>query len=242
MKKNIIGRRIGEPMGRDIRFLYGVADEWKGPENAREKTIEDIDKQLLTEWSVKLFLLMNLTWGYVETILDLCAQMRMEEVKKQSREIREQYRLYQQFRQKFFCSRDVMNESERGEWFEEIFSGDFDRLFNGIDNLARAVSKSEGQRVVCVAVHQAMTLIEAVKKYARHLDKEIRERGVWVCDYCMVQTEFLRMAEIVAKFPCGKDERFRELRELSARILYNRLKGMDVWEEGNGRVRMEARV
>lgn len=224
----------------------GIRDNWGLRElrhkEPKKKTIEDIDNQKITEWSVKLFLLMNLTWGYVDTICNLCAQMRVVEVKKQMRDIKEWKRRYYQFRQSFYGEKDEINETFRGEWFEDVFSSDFDKLFNGIDNLTRVVSRNENHRILMIAVQQALTLIDAVKRYARHVDSEIKKEGVWVCDFCMVQTEFLKMAEIVGKLPCAKDGRFEPLRELSSKILFNRLNDMEVWEKENGQVGMRAMV
>lgn len=210
------------------------------PKRQKAMTLEDIDTQLVTEWSVKLFLLMNLTWGYVDTICNLCAQMKIVETKPLIRQIKEQKRLYLQFRHTIIPDREEANETERGEWFEDIFSADFDNLFNSIEMEAKRVSRDESQRLLTIATQQALTLIEAVKKYARYCDQRIKEHGVWVCDCCMVQTEFLNMIGVVRKFPTAKDERFEPLRAISANILTNRLKSMNVWEEKDGRIRMEA--
>lgn len=222
---------------------WGIRNGFDRPKQKNDlKGLDSVPNQELVEWSVKLFLLMNLSWGYVDTILNLCAQMKLGEVKHQCREIKEQKRLYYQFRQSFYSDNEEINETERGEWFEDTFSSDFDKLFNGIDNLARVVAGSENHRLVLIAVQQALTLIESVIRYARYCDGEIKKYGVWTTDCCMVQNEFLSMARIVRALPCAKDERFVPLRELSSRILENRLKGMEVWEETTGQIRMRATI
>lgn len=186
-------------LNNNYNYQCVVLDEFKSirRQEKTQKTIDDIDNQLLTEWSVKLFLLMNLTWGYVDTILNLCSQMKIQEVKKQCRAIKEWKRRYLQFRQSFVCDAEDRNETDRGEWFEETFSADFDKLFNGIDNLSNVVSRNNNHKLLIVAVQQAMTLIDAVKKYARYIDREIKAQDIWVCDCCMVQNEFLKMTEII---------------------------------------------
>lgn len=223
-------------------LMPGIVDWNIRPKKQREKTIEDIDNQLVTELSVKLFLLMNLTWGYVDTICNLCAQMKIVETKPLTRQIKELKRQYLQFRHSVIPDKEEANEAERGEWFEEIFSADFDNLFNNIEMEAKRISKDESQRLLTIATHQALTLIEAVKKYARYCDQKIKEQGVWVCDCCMVQTEFIKMIGIVRNFPTARDERFVPLRDISANILTNRLKSMEVWEEKDGRIRMKAQL
>lgn len=193
--------------------------------------LRKIPDNILRDIGAKLYPLINLTWGYVGTICDLCKQMRLCETKKLVREIKELKRSYDQFRQPCMGDLETAQESEMGEWVEETFTADFDRLFNGVDQVASKVSLDMNQRLLTVAVHQCLTLIEAIKKYARFCDGLIRQQGAWVCDYCMVQSDFLRMIELVRKFPSAKDERFLPVREMSSNIIVNRLHELEVGSE-----------
>ena len=195
--------------------------------------------KLMMELGAKLYLLMNLTWGYVETVICLCKDLRLVETKKDAREIRELKRSYDQFRSNTMGDLETAQETEMGEWFEEIFSHDFDKLFASIDMEATKLSKSSADKMLIVAVHQCLTLIEAVKMFAIYGDERIKEHGAWTCKYCMVQTEFLKMHEVMKNYPTGRDERFSALRNISAKILTNRLHQLDVGTE-NGRIWLKA--
>lgn len=205
---------------------------------SREELSERVNKlppKLMMEIGAKLYLLMNLTWGYVDTILDLCREMRLSETKKLAREIKELKRGYDQFRSSSMGDLETAQEEEMGVWFEEIFSKDFKKLFASIDMESGRIAESKEQKILYVSVHQCLTLIEAVKVYARFCDGRIKEHGAWTCDYCMVQTEFLKMHTIIKKYPSAMDPRFVPLREVSAKILANRLHQTDVGTE-NGKI------
>lgn len=206
-----------------------------------DRMVKNIPSDIMLDCGARLYPLMNLTWGYVESICYLCKQMRLYETKKLTRQIKELKLNYDRFRQPCLGDKGEQQESNMGEWFEEKFTADFDKLFNGIDTLAKVVSENDNQRLICVAVHQALTLIEAVLKYARKCDERVRKTGMPACDYCFVQSDFLKMIDIVKKFPTAKDERFDPLRELSAKILENRLQQLEVWIK-DGRVWMNAEI
>lgn len=192
------------------------------------KRIDALPNDVMLDCGAKLYPLMNLSWGYVETVVGLCRELRLEETKKLGREIKELKRNYDQFRQSEMGDRETMQEEESGAWIEETFGVDFDRLFVSIDIEASKVCSEKGHRQLCVAVHQALTLIEAVVAYARKCDARIRAAGAWVCDCCMVQSAYLKMIPVLRRYPTAKDERFKGLREMSARILANRLDEIEV--------------
>lgn len=209
----------------------------------REELSEKVYKlppKLMMELGAKLYLLMNLTWGYVETVLDLCRQIRLTETKKFGREIKELKRGYDQFRSSSMGDIETAQETEMGEWFEEIFSHDFDKLFASIDIEATKLSKSSAEKMLIVAIHQCLTLIEAVKMFALFGDERIKEHGAWTCKYCMVQTEFLKMHEVLKNYPTAREESFSALRNISAKILTNRLHQLDVGTE-NGKIWLKAK-
>ena len=204
------------------------------------RQVNQIPSEIILDCGVKLYPLMNLTWGYVETICSLCKQIRIYETKKLIRTIKELKLNYDRFRQSSMGDLETMQETEMGEWFEDRFTADFDKLFNGIDNLAKVVSKDKNERILCIAVHQALTLIEAVMKYARKCDERVRATGIRTCDYCFVQADFLKMINVVKRFPTAKDERFVQLRELSSNILHSRMNKVEVGTTEEGRIWMRA--
>ena len=74
-----------------------------------------------------------------------------------------------------------------------------------------------------IAVQQALTLMDAVKAYARWCDKKIASFGVWVCDCCMVQTEFLKLYPLIPLFAGDCYNPDSQARTLTAQIIVNKL-------------------
>lgn len=198
------------------------------PPKQPKKSIDDVPEDLLVEWSLKLFALMNLSWDYIDTICDVCISLRIQETKPLVRQIRTLKREYDHFR--YFTMRPDMerNETEHGLRFEEMFIDDFTRLTNGIELEVNKLGLTLNHRMLVVAVQQALTLMDAVKIYARWCDSRIASFGVWVCDCCMVQTEFMKLYDLVPQFAGDCYQPNIEARRLTAGILVNRLKGIDI--------------
>ena len=191
---------------------------------AQKKTIKDVPERLLTEWSFKLFALMNLAWDYVDTICDLCISIRLEQTKPLVRQVRNLKREYDHFRWAVMDGRMERNETDHGIRFENLFEDDFERLVNGIEIEVNKLDLKPEHKTIVIAVQQALTLMDAVKIYARWCDKEIARHGVWVCDYCMVQTEFLKLFPIIPVFAGDCYQPDIEARRTTSRILANRLR------------------
>lgn len=200
------------------------------PPRRRKKSIEDVPDELLTEWSYKLFALMNLTWDYVETICNLCIGMRLQPTKPLVREVRALKREYDRFRWRSVDSHMESCETDHALRFEDRFRDDFSRLLNGIDLEVAKLDLTHDHRLLVIAVQQALTLMDAVKIYARWCDREIAGFGVWVCDCCMVQTEFLKLYPLIPQFAGDCYQPGINARKLTASILVNRLKEMPLYE------------
>lgn len=194
------------------------------PPAERKKGIEDVPDKLLTEWSFKLFALINLAWDYIDTVCDLCIGMRLEPTKPLVRQIRNLKREYDRFRWRVMDGRMERNETDHGLRFEECFKDDFKRLTNGIEVDVNKLDLTSEHRSLVIAVQQALTLMDAVKAYARWCDKKISSFGVWVCDCCMVQTEFMKLYPLVPQFAGDCYQPNIEARKTTASILVNRLK------------------
>lgn len=207
----------------------------------RKDFSERVDKLPLTlmrDLGAKLYLLANLSWGYVDTVCGLCIEMRLEETKKLVREIRNLKREYDRFRAPTMGDLETRQEEEMGVWFEESFLNDFNTLYNQMDIESGRALPNRQQKMYVVSLHQALTLIEAVKKFALYGDERLKEHGVWTCPYCILQNEYLLMHDVLKKFPSAKDERFKPLRERSASILVNRLHQIEVSVNEKGNIQL----
>ena len=109
-----------------FRSVRAFRKPWSAvPPTKPKKTIESVPGDLLTEWSYKLFALMNLAWDYVDTICDLCIGMKLVHAKKLVRQIRELKREYDKFRHGIISSKMENNEVDHGLAIEEILKDDF---------------------------------------------------------------------------------------------------------------------
>lgn len=200
------------------------------PPPIRKKSIEDVPDDLLAEWSFKLFALMNLTWDYVDTVCTHSASLRLEATKPLARRVRELKREYDRFRYPLTGRKAEKNETEHGLRFEECFRDDFRRLINGIEIEVNKLDLTNDHRLLVISVYQVMTLLEAVRKYARWCDARIAEFGVWVCDCCMVQTEFMELYHLMPLFAGDCYNPDLAACKTTAAILVNRLMNMSLTE------------
>ena len=182
-----------------------------------------IPEQELVKWADVLYAVMNLAWTYVDTIWGLCRELRIDEVRKLTRAIRDLKREYDRFRQYSMCGLEK-RETAYGELFEEKFMADFNRMYYGLSNEVSRTSLTEGHRMLVVAVQQALAVCDAVLLYARWVDTRIRDYGVWACDCVLVQGEFLKMYELLPQYAGDHYDADSQTRKLTARILYNRMR------------------
>lgn len=190
------------------------------PAPRRVRLIDEVPEELMVEWGVKLYTLMNLAWNYIDTILDIVCQRRICATKTLVRTIRRLRREYDIFRAKSVDSEFIRKEDGNSDRFEELLQGDFSRLFNGLEMEISHLGLSEEDRVLVIAIQQALTIMDAVKMYARWCDARIRDLGIWTCDCCMVQSEFLALYPLIPQFAGDALEK-SETRRITASILCN---------------------
>ena len=185
--------------------------------------LEKVPDDLLVEWSFKLFALMNLTWDYIDTICDICIAQKIGPTKPLVRAVRSCKTEYDRFRWQVMSRKMEEDEAEHGLRFEERYGDDFRRLLFGIELEVNKHDLVPAHRTLVIAVQQALTLMDAVKVYARRCDSRIASFGAWVCDCCMVHTEFMKLYDIIPQFAGDCYDPCIEARKLTAGILANRL-------------------
>lgn len=189
---------------------------------------EVVDEDTMMEWASSLYTLMNLTWSYVQTILDLCAHMRLRETLPLCRKIKQLKREYDQFRHTRIDDATERLETETAEAFEDSVHQHLSKLFNGIDFEMRKIGLKDDWKALAIAVHQAMTLMDVVSLYARRCDAEIRKRGVAVEDRCMIQKEFLALYPLIPQFAGDCYIKDFPARKITANILLNEILKMEL--------------
>ncbi|MBD5302297.1 MAG: hypothetical protein HDS16_04790 [Bacteroides sp.] len=194
----------------------------------RKKTIEVVPDEILVDMSTRLFALMNLAWDYVDTILDICISLRISETKPLVRRIRELKCDYDRFRWPCIGKTLEKDEENLGLEIEEKLSVDFYRLFNGVEHEVNKLSLTQEHKTLVIATQQALTLMDAVKIYARRCDKKIASYDVWVCDCCMVQTDFMKLYPLIPLFAGDCYQPNISARKLSAGIIANKLQDLEL--------------
>lgn len=222
--------------------LHGFDPSFRSRFDTRPRTreefsraVDNLPSDVMIACGAVLYPFMNLTWGYVETIREQCIRMKLSETKPLTRQLKELKLDYDRFRQRDMGDLETAQETSAGEWVEDTLGDDFRRLFTSLEMEATRKYQDIDMRLLVVAVHQCLTLIETVKRYALKCDQRLRDTGFFAVPYSMVQDSFLKMEYVVKKFPGAKDPSFVSLRDTSARILENRLHGLKVLRE-NGKI------
>lgn len=208
------------------KVFYTAVPEGRMPDIPKPGTsIHDVvpqDKILV--WSTQLAILMNLTWEYVFTVLDIATQMRIPETKRIARAVRELHSECLHYKRTVFTPEGVEKEAVMSERFEDGFNEDFNRLCSGIQNeIAKLRLKGDWPYLV-LATHQAMTLLDATLLCAGMVDRELAEVWHFHTDrYCLLPRAFLKLPGLVPLFAGDCYRRDMEVQRVSARIIANRM-------------------
>ena len=187
------------------------------------KPLSAVPATLLVELSVKLYALCNLAWEYTDTILDVCIAERISQTKPLVRAVRDLKRSYDRFRSSSLNGEYERKETERGNAIEEYLEADFDRLFYSLYNDISRMKLTEPHRRLVIAVQQAMTILDAVKIYARRCDRAIERYGTAPIEYSMVQTEVIRLWGLIPQFAGDCYSPGIQSRKITAAIIARKL-------------------
>lgn len=126
------------------------------------------------------------------------------------------------------CASHEKDEENLGLEIEEKLSLDFDRLFNGVEHEVNKLDLTKDHKALVIATQQTLTLMDAVKIFARRCDKKIASYDVWICDCCMVQTEFMKLYPLIPQFAGDCYQPNLSARKLSAGIIANKLQNLEL--------------
>lgn len=189
----------------------------------KQAFMEIVPESWLTDRALRLFMIQNLAWQYVESLLDYSALVRYPDTKRLCREIKTLKREYEHFRYGHIgCARGMADESERAGAFEDIIGEDIKKWSWANANELGRLHLGEEDRLMVEGTHAAMTIIEATLTFARKCDRELEEMGVPAPDCSLVQKEFLSLPALVPRF-IGDRWKPSDADTLSAGIISNRL-------------------
>lgn len=194
-----------------------------------------VPEDVLIGWSCRVFTLMNIAWGYVDAVCDICISMGQHKTKKLVRAVRQVRKDYDRFRSKSVDADMERGETDRGEAFEDACSADFDKLFHGLQTEINKLRLDPDQHMLVLGVQQALTVMDAVMEYAGKIDSRLRrDYGFYAPDYCVVPSDFRRLYHLVPQFAGDCYRPGEEARKLTAAILANRMDEVEIRDgEGN---------
>lgn len=199
----------------------------------RPKRLEDIPQGRLLRSAAKLFMMGALVWDYAETVCDIAAQMRISETKKLSRAVKQLHADYDRFRKRSLGQKYMDKENSLALLFEEYCDRHFTALGYSVDADKTVADIRADYRMLIKAVYFAMAVIETMKLYARETDEWIASFGV--DGESVLCKHFSRLAVILPQFAGDAYNKELEGCKLTARILLDELKQIEVYDE-NGKV------
>ena len=221
---------------RPMTAAYKMMTAKKLPrETTLRQRIETVPDDLLYAMTCKTYALCNLAWQYVGSVIDFCVQQRIDGTKRLVRAVRELKNEYDSFRDHCFSHWVIQkDETRNAEALEDFAAEDFSKLFYALDTEVSKLGLDANNKMLVVGVHQALTVIEAVKMYASQCDKILEKYGVMTRKYTLVQREFVQMSRLVPEF-AGDCYFPAKSCKLTAKILLNRVNeiGVRKYEQAN---------
>lgn len=188
----------------------------------KEKTVLDLPEDLMKNRMVLLCLIGALAWDYAFTVLDLAAQMKLRELSKASRAIRQ---LKEEYKTVLLCKlshKDIDALTSLGLQFESVCGEHLSKLSLSLQNEKEIRECREDYRYLVVAVQMAMTVIDAMRLYAADFDAFLYSQGVHGKSVELAQIG--KAAIILPQYAGDAYNPQSPSRKLTAKILYNELK------------------
>lgn len=189
-----------------------------------------VPRSVLFNMSIKLYMIGSLVWDYADTVRDLVIQGKKSETKKISREMRELRDNYLAFRAQ--CGSATLEEEARlGLMFEELNQKRMNKLYKDLCvEIKYTTQLDETWRTICASALTALTVLDAMKMYARHCDKRIDSYGAQRI-HSVLQDEFVRLGMLLGKFLQGKCSASLVTRKKVAEELYVEILTLEALEK-----------
>lgn len=200
-----------------------------GVRAARWRHYDSIPDRLTIPFAMRLFAMQNLTLQYVDTVLDFCIEKRIDGTKRLVRAVRELRggidRLYAGSFKGEAGRLAKESETSNAAEFEDNAEGLLTRLFYGLDTEVGRLGLKGDDKALVIAVHQALTIADVTRMYARQGDVMLRRYNVPVAPTgcSMLPNEFLAIADLLPQF-AGDCYRLSPSRKITAQAMLNELR------------------
>lgn len=196
-------------------------------------TLDDVPQRDLFRMAFKLYTLGALAWDYASTVLDISAQMRISELKKLSRAIREIKLDYDRMRQRDLDSDHIRKEWELAELFESINSDNFRTLTQGLRNEIYNVNSElkEDYVLLVEAVQIAMTVLDTMKLFASQCDKLIQ--NYYTASHSILPDHFRKLSILLPEYAGDCYDNRSPSRQLASKKLLDEINKIELYDEND---------
>lgn len=200
-----------------------------GVRAARWRHYDSIPDSVTIPFAMRLFAMQNLTLQYVDTVTGFCVEKRIGGTKPLVRAVRELRlgidRLYAGSFKGEAGRLAKESEARNAAEFEDNADALLTRLFYGLDAEVGRLGLKGDDKALVIAVHQALTIADVARMYAREGDEMLRRYHVPVArtGCSMLPNEFLAIADLLPQF-AGDCYKLSRSREITAKAMLNELR------------------
>ena len=195
-----------------------------GVRAARWRHYDSIPDSVTIPFAMRLFAMQNLTLQYVDTVTGFCVEKRIGGTKPLVRAVREQRlgidRLYAGSFKGEAGRLAKESEARNAAEFEDNADALLTRLFYGLDTEVGRLGLKGDDKALVIAVHQALTIADVARMYAREGDEMLRRYHVPVArtGCSMLPNEFLAIADLLPQF-AGDCYKLSPSRKITAKAM-----------------------
>lgn len=212
---------------------FSAAGARPDPAPPPTKTIYEVPQEIVADIAVRLLMLLNLAWDYVETIHEISRTLRTSATKRTARRIRELQRIYEQRRSRHISNSDEVKERRIALLFEALCAPHMKKLHYALTNDIKhqCPEATEDETYLIEAVMTALTMLDAAKLYGAVCDAQIRDMGV--DGSSMITPEIKELGRLLPEFTAGRFNTANPIRELTARRFLNEVRQIELCETPN---------
>ena len=195
-----------------------------GVRAARWRHYDSIPDSVTIPFAMRLCAIQNLTLQYVDTVTGFCVEKRIGGTKPLVRAVREQRlgidRLYAGSFKGEAGRLAKESEARNAAEFEDNADALLTRLFYGLDTEVGRLGLKGDDKALVIAVHQALTIADVTRMYAREGDEMLRRYHVPVArtGCSMLPNEFLAIADLLPQF-AGDCYKLSPSRKITAKAM-----------------------
>ena len=195
-----------------------------GVRAARWRHYDSIPDSVTIPFAMRLFAMQNLTLQYVDTVTGFCVEKRIGGTKPLVRAVREQRlgidRLYAGSFKGEAGRLAKESEARNAAEFEDNADALLTRLFYGLGTEVGRLGLKGDDKALVIAVHQALTIADVARMYAREGDEMLRRYHVPVArtGCSMLPNEFLAIADLLPQF-AGDCYKLSPSRKITAKAM-----------------------